>query len=228
MHRLTAALLSTLLICGLAACSSGTTPTSDGQQVPAPTRDEQTHARTETAVLAGGCFWGVQAVFQHVKGVSNAMSGYTGGSRANAHYDLVGTGSTGHAESVRVTFDPSVISYGKLLQIYFAVAHDPTQLNYQGPDHGTQYRSTIFPTSAAQAQVARAYIKQLGKSGIFADPVVTTVEPGQTFYPAEAYHQNYLTDHPDQPYIVVNDRPKVAALKQLFPQLYRMKPVLVG
>jgi peptide-methionine (S)-S-oxide reductase len=167
-------------------------------------------------------------VFQHVRGVSDAVSGYTGGEHSTAHYDEVGTGSTGHAESVQVTFDPAVVTYGTLLRIYFSVAHDPTQLNFQGPDHGTQYRSTIFPTSPAQARVARAYIKQLDKAGVFADPVVTTVEAGRTFYPAEAYHQNYLVEHPNQPYIVINDRPKVAALKQLYPEIYRDKPVLVG
>jgi peptide-methionine (S)-S-oxide reductase len=211
----------------LTACS-GTPATENSASVPAPTVDERSSARTETAVLAGGCFWGVQAVFQHVRGVSDAVSGYTGGEHSTAHYDEVGTGSTGHAESVQVTFDPAVVTYGTLLRIYFSVAHDPTQLNFQGPDHGTQYRSTIFPTSPAQARVARAYIKQLDKAGVFADPVVTTVEAGRTFYPAEAYHQNYLVEHPNQPYIVINDRPKVAALKQLYPEIYRDKPVLVG
>jgi len=227
MRRLTTTLIGSLLVAVLAACS-GTPATEDSASVPAPAVDEHASGHTETAVLAGGCFWGVQAVFQHVKGVSNAVSGYTGGARDTARYDEVGTGSTGHAESVQVTFDPSVVSYGSLLRIYFSVAHDPTQLNYQGPDHGTQYRSTIFATTSAQARVARAYIKQLDKSHAFADPVVTTVEPGKTFYPAEAYHQNYLVDHPNEPYILINDRPKVAALKQLFPALYRAKPVLVG
>jgi peptide-methionine (S)-S-oxide reductase len=225
MRRFT--IIGSLLVATLAACS-GTPETVDSGSVPSPAVDERASGHTETAVLAGGCFWGVQAVFQHVEGVSNAVSGYTGGSRDTARYDEVGTGSTGHAESVQVTFDPSVVSYGTLLRIYFSVAHDPTQLNHQGPDHGTQYRSTIFPTSAEQAHVARAYIKQLDKAGVFADPVVTTVENGKTFYPAEAYHQNYLVDHPNEPYILINDRPKVAALKQLYPSLYRAKPVLVG
>ena len=183
--------------------------------------------KTETAVFAGGCFWGVQGVFQHVKGVTNAVSGYTGGSAADAHYETVGTGSTGHAESVQITYDPSHISYGTLLRIYFSVAHDPTELNRQGPDTGTQYRSTIFPTSASQAVVAKAYVAQVDRSKSFTDPVVTTIETGKTFYPAEDYHQNYLTEHPNQPYIVINDRPKVKALEQTFPRLYRTKPVLV-
>lgn len=225
MKRLALTLIGAAL--ALTACS-GTPATENSASVPAPTLDENTSARTETAVLAGGCFWGVQAVFQHVKGVSNAVSGYTGGERATAHYDQVGSGSTGHAESVEVTFDPSVVSYGTLLRIYFSVAHDPTQLNFQGPDQGTQYRSTIFPTNTEQAKVARAYIKQLNAADVFPAPVVTTVEPGRTFYPAEDYHQNYLVEHPNEPYIVVNDRPKVAALKQVFPALYRTKPVLVG
>lgn len=225
MRRLILTLIGAAL--ALTACS-GTPATEDSASVPAPAVDEQVSGHTETAVLAGGCFWGVQAVFQHVKGVTDAVSGYAGGDRATALYDQVGTGTTGHAESVQVTFDPAVVTYGTLLRIYFSVAHDPTQLNYQGPDHGTQYRSTIFPTSPAQARVARAYIKQLDKAGVFADPVVTTVETGRTFYPAEDYHQNYLVEHPNQPYIVINDRPKVAALKQLYPALYRTKPVLVG
>lgn len=225
MRQLTLTLLGAAL--ALAACSV-TPATENSASVPAPTVDEKTSARTETAVLAGGCFWGVQAVFQHVKGVSNAVSGYTGGERATAHYDQVGTGSTGHAESVQVTFDPSVVSYGTLLRIYFSVAHDPTQLNYQGPDHGTQYRSTIFPMSASQARVARAYIKQLDAAKTFPEPIVTTVEPDRAFYPAEGYHQNYLVEHPNEPYILINDKPKVKALKQLFPNVYRTKPVLVG
>ena len=231
MRRLTkdlfGAIIGTALVAALAACS-GTPAAEDSASVPAPIVDEHASGHTETAVLAGGCFWGVQAVFQHVKGVTNAVSGYTGGKRASADYEDVGTGTTGHAESVQVTFDPAVVTYGTILRIYFSVAHDPTQLNFQGPDHGTQYRSTIFPASSEQAQVARAYIKQLDKSGAFADPVVTTVEPDKTFFPAEAYHQNYLVEHPNEPYILINDRPKVSALKQLYPSLYRAKPVLVG
>src|SRR6187549_393570 len=166
----------------------------------------------ETAVLAGGCFWGVQAVYQHTKGVTNAVSGYAGGEQRTAHYEMVGTGRTGHAEAVEVTFDPRVVSYGQLLQIFFSVAHDPTELNRQGPDDGPQYRSTIFPTSAEQARVAKAYIQQLNDARVFAAPVVTTVEEGRDFYRAEPYHQDFLERHPTYPYIVVNDLPKVADL----------------
>ncbi|WP_322013666.1 peptide-methionine (S)-S-oxide reductase MsrA [Paraburkholderia sp. J12] len=199
--------------------------------VPAPAVDEKAATggapATETAVLAGGCFWGVQGVFQHVKGVTAAVSGYTGGDRESAQYETVSTGTTGHAESVRITFDPRVVSYGQILQIYFSVAHDPTELNRQGPDTGTQYRSTIFPTTPDQARIARAYLAQLRDAHAFSAPPVTTVEPGKTFYPAETYHQNYLTLHPDAPYIAINDLPKVAGLKRLFPAQYRERPVLV-
>jgi peptide-methionine (S)-S-oxide reductase len=197
--------------------------------VPAPAVDEPASSATsEVAVLAGGCFWGVQGVFQHVDGVTSAVSGYAGGSKDTAQYETVSTGSTGHAESVQITFDPRRISYGRVLQIFFSVAHDPTELNYQGPDHGTQYRSAIFPTNPEQAHVAEAYIAQLDKAHAFTAPIVTKIEPGQAFYPAEAYHQNYLTLHPTQPYIAINDIPKVEALKQLFPNLYRDTPVLVA
>jgi len=183
---------------------------------------------SEVAVLAGGCFWGVQGVFQHVAGVTSAVSGYAGGSEATAHYETVSTGTTGHAESVRIIFDPRRISYGRLLQIYFSVAHDPTDLNRQGPDVGTQYRSAIFPQNEEQARLAAAYIAQLGRAQVFAAPIVTRVEPGKAFYPAEAYQQNYLTENPDSLYIVINDLPKLAALKRGFPTLYRLDPVLVA
>ncbi|HEY1797117.1 MAG TPA: peptide-methionine (S)-S-oxide reductase MsrA [Stellaceae bacterium] len=196
--------------------------------VPAPAADEPASAASEVAVLAGGCFWGVQGVFQHVDGVTSAVSGYAGGSKNTAEYETVSTGSTGHAESVQITFDPHRISYGRILQIYFSVAHDPTELNFQGPDHGTQYRSAIFPTGAEQARVAEAYIAQLDKAHAFPAPIVTKIEPGEAFYPAEAYHQNYLTLHPTQPYIAINDIPKIEALKQLFPGAYRDTPVLVA
>ena len=169
----------------------------------------------------------MQGVFQHVAGVSNAVSGYAGGDRSTAHYEMVGTGTTGHAESVQITFDPHKISYARLLQIYFSVAHDPTQLNRQGPDSGTEYRSIIFPTSAEQSRVARAYIDQLGQAHVFKAAIVTRVEPDRTFYPAEAYHQNFLTLHPSNGYIVINDLPKVEELKRLFPDLYRPDPALV-
>jgi peptide-methionine (S)-S-oxide reductase len=201
----------------------------EARAVPAPTLDEALGPQTsEVAVLAGGCFWGVQGVFQHVKGVINAMSGYTGGEQATAHYEMVGGNDTGHAESVQITFDPRQISYGRLLQIYFSVAHDPTELNYQGPDSGSQYRSTIFPTSDEQARVAKAYIAQLDAAHVFPAAIVTTIEPGKTFYPAEGYHQTFLTTHPTYPYIVYNDLPKVANLKRLFPDAYRADPVLVA
>jgi peptide-methionine (S)-S-oxide reductase len=201
----------------------------EAHMVPPPTVDEAAANAppTETVVLAGGCFWGVQGVFQHVKGVTGAVSGYTGGAQSAAEYETVSTGTTGHAESVRVTFDPHQISYGRILQIYFSVAHDPTELNRQGPDVGTQYRSTIFPTTPEQVRIAKAYIAQLGNAHVFTDKIVTTIEPDRTFYPAETYHQNYLTLHPDQPYIAFNDIPKVEGLKKLFPTQYRDKPVLV-
>jgi peptide-methionine (S)-S-oxide reductase len=208
------------------------TPGSSAEEarvVPAPLLDETAvHNGSETAVLAGGCFWGVQGVFQHVTGVSNAVSGYTGGDAATAHYRVVGTGRTGHADSVRITFDPGKVTYGHLLQIYFSVAHDPTQLNRQGPDRGTQYRSTIFPMTPEQAKIASAYIDQINRAHVFPKPIVTTVETGKTFYPAEGYHQNFLALNPTYPYIVINDLPKIANLKRLFPKDYRVEPVLVA
>jgi peptide-methionine (S)-S-oxide reductase len=172
-------------------------------------------------VLAGGCFWGIQAVFQHVKGVTDATSGYAGGAAQTAKYDVVSSGETGHAESVRVTFDPSQVTYGQLLRVFFSVAHDPTELNRQGPDEGTQYRSAIFFADADQKRAAEAYIAQLDKAKLFRGRIVTQVAPLAAFYPAEAYHQNYARLHPDNPYIVINDAPKVAHLRQLFPDLYR-------
>jgi peptide-methionine (S)-S-oxide reductase len=196
--------------------------------VPAAAQDEPAGGRhSETAVFAGGCFWGVQGVFQHVKGVTNAVSGYSGGKKETAHYEEVGTGVTGHAESVQVTFDPTQVSYGTLLQVYFSVAHNPTELNYQGPDHGSQYRSTVFPLDDAQRKVATAYIAQLDAAKVFPKPIVTRVEAYKGFFPAEGYHQNFLTLNPDYPYIVYNDLPKVADLKKLFPERYADKPVLV-
>jgi peptide-methionine (S)-S-oxide reductase len=179
----------------------------------------------ETAVLAGGCFWGIQPVYQHVK---NAVSGYAGDARKDAHYQIVGSGRTGHAESVQVTFDPKQVSYGKILQIYFSVAHNPTELNRQGPDSGTQYRSEIFPQDAAQAKIAKAYIAQIDAAHVFKRPIVTkTGTMKAAFYPAEAYHQDYAVKHPWQPYIAFNDAPKVENLKKMFPDVWREKPVLV-
>jgi peptide-methionine (S)-S-oxide reductase len=184
-------------------------------------------ATTEVAVLAGGCFWGVQGVFQHVKGVSSAVSGYAGGEANDADYQKVARGWTGHAEAVKVTFDPRVISYGKILQIYFSVAHDPTQLNRQGPDTGTQYRSAIFPVNEAQSKLAKAYIAQLNQTRIYPSAIVTKIEPDQAFYPAEEYHQDFLTRNPTYPYIVINDLPKIEDLKRIFPDVFRPDPVLV-
>jgi peptide-methionine (S)-S-oxide reductase len=197
-------------------------------ETPAPALDATQEGETATAVFAGGCFWGVQGVFQHVSGVESAVSGYAGGAAETATYELTSSGTTGHAEAVQVTYDPDVVSYGDLLQIFFSVAHNPTQLNYQGPDHGTQYRSAIFPTTDEQAEVARAYIDQLDTTGVFEGPIVTTIEDLPAFYPAEAYHQDYLTLHPDQPYIAVHDLPKIEALRALFPAKFRTEPVLVG
>jgi peptide-methionine (S)-S-oxide reductase len=202
-----------------------------------PALDAPTGANTEpstgvgleTAVLAGGCFWGVQAVYQHTKGVVNAESGYAGGRGEDANYTSVSFGRTGHAESVRVTFDPRVTSYGKILQIFFSVAHDPTQLNRQGPDYGTQYRSEIFPQTDAQRRIAKAYIAQLDTAHAFAKPIVTKTDTDKAkFYAAEDYHQDYAVKHPAQPYIVINDRPKVDALKTLFPDVYRDTPMTVA
>jgi peptide-methionine (S)-S-oxide reductase len=200
----------------------------EARTLPAPALDEPAgKAASEVAVLAGGCFWGVQGVFQHVEGVTRAVSGYAGGGKATADYPKVGNGWTGHAESVQVTFDPRKITYGRILQIYFSVAHDPTELNRQGPDEGTQYRSAIFPANAEQARVALAYIDQLDRAHAFDAPIVTTIELNRTFYPAEDYHQDYLTLNPTQPYIVFNDLPKIANLQRLFPETYRAEPVLV-
>ena len=200
----------------------------DAVIIPPPSIDEKPSAATEKAVFAGGCFWGVQGVFQHVKGVTNAVSGYSGGDRETAHYEMVGSSRTGHAETVEVTYDPSKVTYGQLLQVYFSVAHNPTQLNYQGPDQGTQYRSTIFVVNDQQRKVAQSYIAELDKAKLFSGPIVTTLEPFKAFYPAEDYHQDFLTLNPTYPYIVYNDLPKVANLKQIFPDLYREAPVLVS
>jgi peptide-methionine (S)-S-oxide reductase len=198
--------------------------------VPAPLVDEPRPASptSETAVLAGGCFWGVQGVFQHVKGVTQAVSGYAGGGVANPSYEDVSSGTTGHAESVRITYDPTQVTFGQLLQVFFTVVQDPTQLNQQGPDHGTQYRSAIFAQDATQQKVADAYIAQLSKAEVFGGPIVTKVEPMGAFFPAEAYHQDFLNSNPTYPYIARYDMPKVDGLEQMFPALYRDQPVLVG
>lgn len=196
--------------------------------VPPPAMDQSIAAGTEKIVLAGGCFWGVQGVYQHMKGVTNAVSGYSGGEKGTANYDLVSGGDTGHAEAVEVTFDPKTVSLGKILQVYFSVAHNPTELNRQGPDTGTQYRSAVFTTSVDQEKVVKAYIDQLDKAKVYSDPIVTKVEPLKAFYTAETYHQDYATINPTQPYIVYNDLPKIKNLSKLFPQEYREKPVLVS
>lgn len=197
--------------------------------IPAPMVDEvaSSGAGAETAILAGGCFWGVQGVFQHVIGVSRAVSGYAGGSKDTAQYEIVGSGHTGHAESVEITFDPKVISYGRILQIFFSVAHNPTEINRQGPDVGTQYRSAIFAKDDTQRRLAEGYIAQLDKAAVFRSPIATQVNPFEAFYPAEPYHQDYATLHPDNPYIAYNDLPKIENLKRTFPALYRASPVLV-
>ena len=199
----------------------------DAVVIPPPSIDEITQAHSETVIFAGGCFWGVQGVFQHVKGVKKAVSGYAGGAANTAQYERVSNGDTGHAEAVEVTFDPGQVSYGSLLQIYFSVAHNPTELNRQGPDHGTQYRSAIFVKSPEQQRIAQAYIAQLDSARSFDKPIVTKLETYNGFYPAEEEHQDFLTEHPTYPYIVINDLPKVAQLKQLYPQRYQEKPVLV-
>jgi peptide-methionine (S)-S-oxide reductase len=233
----TSHLRSTLLVTALltAAGASISIPGSAAEVahvIPVPTVDERAapdvQATSETAVLAGGCFWGVQGVFQHVRGVTSAVSGYAGGQKSTAQYEMVGSGGTGHAESVRITFDPHKISYGRILQIYFAVAHDPTQLNRQGPDVGTQYRSAIFPANADQARVAKAYIAQLNQARVYDAAIVTKIELGREFYAAEDYHQDFMTRHPGHPYIVYNDLPKIEDLKRVFADAYRADPVLVA
>jgi peptide-methionine (S)-S-oxide reductase len=175
---------------------------------------------TETAVLAGGCFWGVEAVFEHVKGVTQAVSGYSGGTKETADYEKVSSGATGHAESVQITYDPSRITYGQLLKVYFSVAHDPTELNRQGPDVGTQYRSAVFYANAEQRRVAQAYVAQLQAAKVFTRPIVTQVDPLKAFYSAEEYHQDFIVKNPRQPYVVINDLPKIANLQRQFPGLY--------
>lgn len=198
--------------------------------VPAPAADPTAASASgmQTLVVSGGCFWGVQGVFQHVKGVESAVSGYAGGAPDTAHYETVSSGSTGHAESVKITYDPRVVTTGQLLQIFFSVVHDPTQRNRQGPDTGTQYRSAIFASDGSQMTLAKDYIEQMSRAGTFSRPIATSVEPLNGFYPAEAYHQDFLVMHPSNPYIMINDQPKVENLKRLFPNLYRDKPNLVA
>lgn len=211
-----------LVFATMVACSAAT---ASATAIPDPAVDAPLASAKgeQIAVLAGGCFWGVEAVFEHVKGVSDVRSGYSGGSPATAQYEKVGTGKTGHAESVRITYDPSQISYGQLLKVFFSVAHDPTELNRQGPDTGTQYRSAIFPANEEQKRIAQAYIEQLNRAKVFSRPIVTQVADLKSFHEAEAYHQDYLVRHPDEPYIVINDLPKVENLRKQLPGLYKAR-----
>ena len=225
MFRFCSRRATALLGLGLMAIVQACGAAGNGVSLPAPATDIPAAADKgpQTAVFAGGCFWGVEAVFRHVKGVTKAVSGYAGGSAKTADYEMVSTGSTGHAESVQVTFDPSEVSYGQLLRVFFSVAHDPTQVNRQGPDVGTQYRSAIFVANDEQKNVAQTYINQLNQAKVFARPIATQVVALPAFYPAEAYHQNYAALHPMQPYIVIHDLPKVANLKEQFPTMYTGK-----
>ena len=216
MKTLSTALIATMLVISLRGASAFPDPVKDTKVTGA--------VPAQTAVLAGGCFWGVEAVFEQLNGVSDVVSGFAGGSQVTAHYAIVSSGVTGHAESVKITFDPARVSYGQLLKVFFAVAHDPTELNRQGPDEGRQYRSSIFYASDEQKAIADAYIAQLNTAHVFERPIVTTVVPLQGFYPAEDYHQDFLAHHPDYPYIVVNDLPKLRALKAEFPGLLKAAP----
>jgi len=211
----------------LALGFAGPAGAESAKLLPAPAQDPAADG-PQTLVVSGGCFWGVQGVFQHVKGVESAVSGYAGGAADTAHYETVSTGRTGHAESVQITYDPRIVTTGQILRVFFSVAHDPTQQGGQGPDTGSQYRSAIFTTSASQMELAKSYIEQLDHSGAFSRPIATEVKPLKGFYPAEAYHQDFLALHPSYPYIVYNDLPKVENLRRLFPSLYSDKPRLVG
>jgi peptide-methionine (S)-S-oxide reductase len=223
-----ALVFAALTLATLVACQLGADAVD--KVIPAPALDTPAAeaAGPQTAVLAGGCFWGLQGMFEHVQGVTRVVAGYSGGSKATAHYQVVGTETTGHAESVEITFDPKRISYGQLLRLYFAVAHDPTELNRQGPDSGSSYRSEIFFSSPTQERVAKAYVEQLAKANVFGAQIVTRIEPLKGFYPAEDYHQDFLIHNPNYPYIVRNDLPKIAALKRVYPELYRDTPVMLA
>ena len=215
------------LACGTAFTRSSALLAERAVATPAPEQATEESRDTQTAIFAGGCFWGVQGVYQHVRGVRSAVAGYAGGQAGNARYQLVGTGRTGHAEAVRITYDPRKVSYGTLLRIFFSVVADPTTLNAQGPDHGPQYRTAIFPTTPAQRETATRYIAQLEKAHVWKAPIVTRIETGR-FFPAEAYHQDFMVRQPDHPYIRFNDLPKLAAFKQIFPDQYRSRPALVS
>jgi peptide-methionine (S)-S-oxide reductase len=223
--KLSSLLILSSMISAMSACSTRVSAGGPRGAIPNPAVDATlaTTKGEQTAVLAGGCFWGVEAVFEHVKGVTRVESGYAGGSAETAQYETVSAGRTGHAESVRVTYDPSQITYGQLLKVFFAVAHDPTELNRQGPDTGTQYRSAIFYTSEEQKRIAEKYIAQLNEAKVFPSKIVTQVAPLKAFIEAEGYHQNYLANHPDEPYIVYNDLPKLENLRKQLPELYREK-----
>ncbi|MCC7634116.1 peptide-methionine (S)-S-oxide reductase MsrA [Stenotrophomonas rhizophila] len=226
-----AALIAAVMVTAVISLDRPAHAASAPVAVPAPSGSaefRQPGVRRAQVVFAGGCFWGVQGVFQHMTGVDNAVSGYIGGSAADASYPRVGSGSTGHAEAVQVTYDPAQVSYAQLMQVFFSVVHDPTQLNRQGPDRGPQYRSAVYTDDAAQRDATKAYIAQLQRARAYAAPVVTQVDGGKRFYPAEGYHQNYLTLHPESLYIRINDLPKVEALKRQYPALYRDKPRLVS
>jgi peptide-methionine (S)-S-oxide reductase len=225
MKRIHTLFITTAIL--ILASSCGLRAETINRQIPAPAVDTPASEakRSEVAVLAGGCFWGMQGMFEHVKGVTKVVAGYSGGEASTAHYEMVGTETTGHAESVEITFDPKQISYGQILRLYFSVAHDPTQLNRQGPDSGPSYRSEIFFASPNQERVAKAYIAQLNAAKVFGRTIATKVEPLKAFYAAEDYHQDYLIHHPNQPYIAFNDMPKIEALKKVYPEWYRTNPV---
>jgi peptide-methionine (S)-S-oxide reductase len=226
-RRMLPALLG--LIGALAVLGAAPARADTAVAVPAPLVDAQKAAGApQTAVLAGGCFWGVQGVFEHLSGVRRVVAGYSGGARTSAHYELVGTGGTGHAESVEILYDPQLVSYGQILQVFFSVAHDPTQLNRQGPDSGSQYRSVIFYADATQQRIATQYIAQLNKAGVFHAPIATRVDPFQGFFAAEDYHQDFLLHHPGNPYIVFNDLPKIENFQKLLPALYNGKPATLA
>jgi peptide-methionine (S)-S-oxide reductase len=221
--------LAAAAMASLAALLSSHASAGDlNKQIPAAASDPANPASSEVAVLAGGCFWGQQGVFEHVKGVTKVVAGYSGGSSRTARYDTVSEGTSGHAEAVQITFDPRQVTFGQLLRVYFSVAHDPTELDRQGPDTGSQYRSEIFAATPEQEAAARAYIAQLDAAHLFAAPIVTKVERLKGFYPAEAYHQDYLVKNPDSSYIRTNDLPKIAALKRVWPDVYRETPVLLA
>ena len=218
--------IASLLLAALIGAALPATAAEPAVVIPAPALDDARAAGPlQTAVLAGGCFWGVQGVYEHVRGVKQVLSGYSGGSKATAEYEVVSRGRTGHAESVQIRFDPKEISYGEILRIYFSVVHDPTQLDQQGPDSGPQYRSNIFYASSAQRKIAQAYIVQLDQAKVFERPIVTRVDPLKAFYPAEEYHQDFLQHNPNHPYIVINDLPKIDNLRKIFPTYFREPPI---